>query len=177
MWRAAVTPIAISPTGGRQLPAERVPRVLRLFTCPGRAGICCRLRRQPSTDDREAPVPLPVRRRHTVPGAGLTPPGARPACGWVFPPDDVFDEPRLLAFLRTAAGVSRLKGVFRLPHEWVAVNRVGAELTVTPTAYRRDSRVEVFADDPDWDAFERDLLACLRSDRISFQNPRPGGTL
>jgi G3E family GTPase len=89
-----------------------------------------------------------------------SPPGARPACGWVFPPDAVFDESRLLALLRSASGVSRLKGVFRLPHEWVAVNRVGADLTVTPTAYRRDSRVEVFADGPDWDAFERDLLAC-----------------
>jgi G3E family GTPase len=106
-----------------------------------------------------------------------SPPDARPACGWVFPPDDVFDESRLLGFLRTAPGVSRLKGVFRLPHEWVAVNRVGTELTVTPTAYRRDSRVEVFADNPDWDAFERDLRACVRSARISFQNPLPGGTL
>jgi G3E family GTPase len=89
-----------------------------------------------------------------------SPPGTRPACGWVFPPDAVFDEPRLLALLRTAPGVSRLKGVFRLPHEWVAVNRVGSGSSVTPTAYRRDSRVEVFADAPDWDAFERELLAC-----------------
>jgi len=94
------------------------------------------------------------------PARSASPPGARPACGWVFPPDDVFDEPRLLALLRTAPGVSRLKGVFRLPHEWVAVNRVGSDLTVSPTAYRRDSRVEVFADSPDWDAFERDLVAC-----------------
>jgi G3E family GTPase len=89
-----------------------------------------------------------------------SPPGVRPACGWVFPPGDVFDETRLLALLPSAPGVSRLKGVFRLPHEWVAVNRVGTELTVTPTAYRRDSRVEVFADDPDWGAFERELLGC-----------------
>jgi G3E family GTPase len=93
-------------------------------------------------------------RRHASPS------GVWPACGWVFPPDDIFDEPRLLAVLRSASGVSRLKGVFRLPHEWVAVNRVGVELSVTPTAYRRDSRLEVFADSADWDVFERDLLAC-----------------
>ena len=91
---------------------------------------------------------------------GRSPEGGRPACGWVFSPDDVFDRDRLLALLG-GPGVSRAKGVFRLAHEWVAVNRAGSELTVTPTAYRRDSRVEVFADDPDWDAFERELLACL----------------
>jgi G3E family GTPase len=124
-----------------------------------------------------SPSPLPQERGHEslvlappflsgkgVGGLGFrryaSPAGARPACGWVFSPDDVFVEPRLLALLRTAAGVSRLKGVFRLAHEWVAVNQVGAELSVTSTAYRRDSRVEVFADGPDWDAFERDLLAC-----------------
>ena len=38
--------------------------------------------------------------------------------------------------------------------------KVGQLATVSTTAYRRDSRVEVFADDPDWDVFERDLMAC-----------------
>jgi hypothetical protein len=77
----------------------------------------------------------------------------------VFSPSDVFDEDKLLAFLGTAPGVTRLKGVFRVPDDWIAVNRAGANLTVTPTAYRRDSRLEVFADHPDWSAFERALLA------------------
>jgi hypothetical protein len=32
---------------------------------------------------------------------------------------------------------------------------------VTPTAYRRDSRVEAFAEAPDWAAFERELHAAI----------------
>jgi hypothetical protein len=73
----------------------------------------------------------------------------------------LFDEDTLLGFLRTASGVTRLKGVFRVPGDWIAVNRAGGNTTVTPTAYRRDSRLEVFADNPDWPAFERALRGCL----------------
>jgi G3E family GTPase len=100
----------------------------------------------------------------TVSGAARrfpSPPGAAAACGWVFPPTDVFDEERLLAWLRSAPHVSRLKGVFRIADDWLAANRVGTSLTVSPTAYRRDSRVELFAGVPAWDDLERSLLACL----------------
>ncbi|MBA4062627.1 MAG: hypothetical protein C0501_02755 [Isosphaera sp.] len=91
-----------------------------------------------------------------------SPPGVRPACcGWVFDPADVFDEGKLLALLGGTPGVTRLKGVFNLGGEWAAVNRAGAAVTVAPTAYRRDSRLELFSDALDWAAFERDLLACL----------------
>jgi G3E family GTPase len=90
-----------------------------------------------------------------------SPPGVRPACcGWVFDPADVFHEGRLLALLG-GAPATRLKGVFNLGGEWAAVNRTGAAVTVAPTAYRRDSRLELFSDALDWAAFERDLLACL----------------
>jgi hypothetical protein len=52
--------------------------------------------------------------------------------------------------------------VFRTPHDWLAVNRArDAAPAVTPTAYRRDSRVEVFAESPDWAAFDRELRACI----------------
>jgi hypothetical protein len=34
-------------------------------------------------------------------------------------------------------------------------------VSVTPTTYRRDSRLEVFAEHLDWDAFEHALLECL----------------
>ena len=56
---------------------------------------------------------------------------------------------------------TRLKGVFRVAEDWIAVNRAGSQLTVNPTAYRRDSRIEAFADHSDWDAFERSLNACI----------------
>ncbi len=96
-----------------------------------------------------------------------TPSGVRPACGWVFDAADVFDEDELLALLRSFPGISRLKGVFRTPWEWVAVNRAGKDVTVTPTAYRRDSRVEVFAENlpGGWDGFEAALLGCLLPSR------------
>ncbi|MBN9121126.1 MAG: cobalamin biosynthesis protein CobW [Planctomycetes bacterium] len=91
----------------------------------------------------------------------LTPAGAHPACGWVFDPADVFDEGKLLALLANTREVTRLKGVFRVADEWIAVNRAGSAVSVSPTAYRRDSRLEAFAAALDWGAFERELLACL----------------
>ncbi|WP_439627916.1 CobW family GTP-binding protein [Gemmata sp.] len=99
------------------------------------------------------------------PGAPVrypSPPGVLPACcGWVFHADDVFDENKLLALLSGTKGVARLKGVFHLPDEWEAVNRSGTAVSVAPTAYRRDSRLEVFSDALDWAAFERELVGCL----------------
>jgi G3E family GTPase len=85
------------------------------------------------------------------------------ACGWVFNAADVFDEAKLLALFANNKAITRLKGVFRLPDEWVAVNRAGTAVSVSPTAYRRDSRLEVFADGIDWDDFGRQLLACRLS--------------
>jgi G3E family GTPase len=89
-------------------------------------------------------------------------PGGR-ACGWVFAPTDVFDEDRLLAFLSADAGVLRLKGVFHTTDGWISVNRSGRETVAGPSGYRRDSRVEVFAQHVDggWAGYEARLVACL----------------
>jgi G3E family GTPase len=94
------------------------------------------------------------------PAASGSPPVV--ARGWTFDPDVVFDEDLLLAILREHPGVTRLKGVFHCAEGWIAVNRTSSGTTVTPTAYRRDSRVEVFANkQPDgWARFEAELLAC-----------------
>ncbi len=88
-----------------------------------------------------------------------SPPAAR---GWVFPPEITFDEPRLLAVLGSRPEITRLKGVFRTGNGWITVNRRDAEVSVKPTAYRRDSRVEVFAVGlpGGWAGFEAELLAC-----------------
>jgi G3E family GTPase len=87
-----------------------------------------------------------------------SPPGVRPTCcGWIFSPDDQFEEGKLLVLLGRTPQITRLKGVFQFPDEWASVNRVGSSLTVAPTAYRRDSRLEVFAEDLDWLAFEKRL--------------------
>jgi G3E family GTPase len=85
------------------------------------------------------------------------------ACGWLFDPRDVFVEEALLELLLGGYEVRRLKGVFRTDTGWYAINRSGTDVTVSPTAYRRDSRLQLFRDRSPrtWDDFEAALLACL----------------
>jgi G3E family GTPase len=100
-------------------------------------------------------------RRPLYPQAHDAKPQAANARGWTFGPSTVFDEGKLLALLAGTKEASRLKGVFQVADEWVAVNRSGTAVSVSPTAYRRDSRLEVFAEALDWDAFERALVGCI----------------
>ena len=94
--------------------------------------------------------------------------GSPPACGWIFSPRDVFHEMDLLRFLGELSGTSRVKGVFRVEDDWLTINRVGTSTTVSPTSYRRDSRVEIFADEIeiDWLHVEGQLLGCLVPSRV-----------
>ena len=46
------------------------------------------------------------------------------------------------------------------------VNRAGTAVSVAPTAYRRDSRVEVFSDTIDWADFEQQLLGFGSAERF-----------
>jgi len=87
----------------------------------------------------------------------------QPACGWVFSPADEFDEGKLTALLLGTADIIRLKGVFKVDGECIAVQRTRDGSTVRTIAYRRDSRIEVFATAAafDWNAFEQQLVACL----------------
>ena len=87
----------------------------------------------------------------------------------MFDAESVFDEGKLLALLANTKEVTRLKGVFHVSDEWVAVNRAGTAVSVSPTTYRRDSRLEVFAQGLDWDAFERQLVECLVSPKGTEQ--------
>lgn len=91
--------------------------------------------------------------------------GNRASCGWLFSPLDSFRKVDLFELLSGSFEVHRLKGVFNVGHEWLYFNRVGGELTCESIPYRRDSRLEVILDQPDynWNDFERLLLACLRT--------------
>ncbi len=126
-----------------------------------------RLPLYPEVHEHEArPVAAMRGRGKPLPNSPIryaSPPGVRPACcGWLFDAADVFDENKLLALLGGTAGITRLKGVFHFEgDEWETVNRAGTAVSVAPTAYRRDSRVEVFSDSLDWAAFERELVGCL----------------
>ncbi len=89
-------------------------------------------------------------------------PGIHPACcGWLFTAEDVFDEGKLVSLLGSTPNITRLKGVFRYVDEWAMFNRVGTTVSVAPTAYRRDCRLEVFADEFAWEVFEQRLIDCL----------------
>lgn len=96
------------------------------------------------------------------------------ACGWIFPAHDNFERDRLLDLLGPpglpgfAKGdiVERLKGTFRAGDQWFLIDRARNEVSVSPIAYRRDSRVEVIAPEdsaPDWDVLEKAILACRRN--------------
>jgi G3E family GTPase len=132
---------------------ERLP----LFPeAPGHGSLASRERERPES------FPTPVAHAPGSPIRYSSPPGIHPACcGWVFSPDDQFDEGKLLALLGRTPGITRLKGVFHLVDEWAIVNRAGTAVSVAPTAYRRDSRLEVFAKELDWIEFEQELLECL----------------
>ncbi|KGK42167.1 hypothetical protein LH51_09280 [Nitrincola sp. A-D6] len=83
----------------------------------------------------------------------------RVSCGWIFHPDDIFPFDELEALLAGIDGAERIKGAFRLGLPWVFVNRVGAEMDYDHISYRRDSRVEIIAQQPlDWDAIEAELI-------------------
>ena len=88
----------------------------------------------------------------------------RYACGWIFSPEDIFDEERLLMSLAEDDDIERIKGAFRIGDDAILLNRSGQEIETRRTAYSRDSRVEVISRNPDtdWIALENTLIACLK---------------
>jgi len=85
------------------------------------------------------------------------------ACGWIFHVDDVFDREKLLDLLGYVHPIVRLKGVFRCRDEWWTINRAKDATSYAPSAYRRDSRLEIILDrkTTGWKEFEAELLQCL----------------
>lgn len=86
------------------------------------------------------------------------------ACGWIFHPDDTFDESRLTAALLAIRGVARLKGVFHCGRDWLLLQRDGEAVSRRPVGWRRDSRLEVIlqpASTDNWVSVEAQLLDCL----------------
>ncbi|MFG1491501.1 GTP-binding protein, partial [Oceanospirillum sp. HFRX-1_2] len=84
--------------------------------------------------------------------------------GWLFHPEDQFDETRLLNWMESVPDLLRLKAVYRIRNQWQFYNRVSSESDRFPIAYRRDSRFELISPQPfeGVDAFEAGLKACLK---------------
>ena len=75
--------------------------------------------------------------------------------GWVFHRDDAFDEDHLYQWIDRQKNMLRIKGVFRVDtKQWRSFNKVGSELVTQPITYRRDSRLELIADQPFTDVAE-----------------------
>ncbi len=85
------------------------------------------------------------------------------ACGWIFHVDDIFDRDELLDLLGYVHPIVRLKGVFRCEGDWWMINRAKDGTSYAPSAYRRDSRLEIILDrkTSGWNEFEVKLLECL----------------
>ena len=91
-------------------------------------------------------------------------------CGWIFSNEDVFDRDGLTELLSTpdlpglykGTVVERMKGVFRTGKDWLLIDRAREDVTITPIAYRNDSRLEIILpdDEPaDWGALENALMS------------------
>ena len=94
---------------------------------------------------------IPV--RYTSEGMGLI------SCGWIFHPEDIFDFDAIETLLAGLSGITRLKAVFRIGAAYVFVNRVKDEMDYDAISYRRDSRIEILAQQPmDWNSIEAELI-------------------
>ena len=89
--------------------------------------------------------------------------GGQRACGWIFPDSVVFDYDRLFDYLGMLQPVQRVKGIFHCVDDWWLMNRKAQDVSLAPTAYRRDSRLEIITNDDrlDWLNVESRLLSCL----------------
>ncbi|MFO8046050.1 MAG: GTP-binding protein [Halomonas sp.] len=77
--------------------------------------------------------------------------------GWRWHPDDTFDLDRLTLLLGELPGHLRVKGVFHCDAGWKLYNRAEGAVSLTDSAWRRDSRLEVIGEVgrlPDAEALE-----------------------
>jgi G3E family GTPase len=152
--RGALDPALLDPPQGQQRSRRLDPHELTLRLTP--TGLLVR--------ERAPPPP-------TAPG--IYPSDADDevsACGWIYAPEEIFSEERLLGWLR-APGLPqaplRIKGVLRVEDGWISLNATADQRTLSASNYTRDSRVEIIAPatpQPDWTHVGALLRACLSGD-------------
>lgn len=84
--------------------------------------------------------------------------------GWRWHPRDLFDLDRLGERLGGLPGSLRVKGVFHTAAGWKLYNRADGAVSLTDSAWRRDSRLEVIGQAgelPDAESLEALLQSCL----------------
>ena len=84
-------------------------------------------------------------------------------------PSDCFDLDGLAAYLSELSRDVRVKGVFHTQDGWRQLNRADGTLSVTPSTWRQDSRLEIIAHEsssphmPDADTLKEALAGTLQS--------------
>ncbi|WP_163557238.1 GTP-binding protein [Halomonas sp. NO4] len=149
--------LAVSLLSGESAPAEAGQRPLPESEAHRR------LRQQAAGSvelegmDVSAPTPgHPVREE----GAAL----GYATLGWRWHPDDAFELDRVSALLGDLPSGLRVKGVLHTEAGWKRYNRSAGTVSLEPTAWRQDSRLEIIAEVgalPDADWLEVRLNACL----------------
>ncbi|MFY0988879.1 CobW family GTP-binding protein [Halomonas sp. C05BenzN] len=84
--------------------------------------------------------------------------------GWRWHPDDVFDLDRITALLGRLPRGLRVKGVLHTEAGWKLYNRAEGTVSLTASAWRRDSRLEVIGEAgslPGVEEWEAALRECL----------------
>jgi G3E family GTPase len=84
--------------------------------------------------------------------------------GWRWDPDDLFDRDLLTAMLDALPDGLRVKGVLHTRAGWTLYNRVEEAGSLSETAWRRDSRLEIIGESgfmPARETLEKKLQACL----------------
>lgn len=100
------------------------------------------------------------------------------SCGWVFPPETLFDLAglrKIFAHLNRPGGLRlgglvRAKGVLRTGREWRLVNWSEGDTDFRPIAYRRDSRIEIIV----YGDFAPQELAAFETALGKAIKPSPG---
>ncbi|MCP1621747.1 CobW family GTP-binding protein [Pseudomonas nitroreducens] len=88
----------------------------------------------------------------------------RQAVGWRFHRDWRFSIAELDAWLAGLPGLLRAKAVVHAEDAWLACNRTVGPAPWTPSAWRKDSRIElILAAEADPQALQQGLLRCARS--------------
>ncbi|GEK72890.1 MULTISPECIES: CobW family GTP-binding protein [Halomonas] len=109
-------------------------------------------------DARAPRVGAPVRES----GASL----GHESLGWRWHADEVFAAAAITAWLDALPAALRVKGVLHTDTGWVTVNRARNDAPLSPSEWRRDSRLELIAEAggmPDAEALEAGLVGCRRS--------------
>ncbi|MEQ6888218.1 GTP-binding protein [Halomonas sp. CS7] len=152
-------PLSLLREGGRHAagaaalgsPAHRAAREGALHSAKDAARDAVPAEREPSPG-------RPVREE----GASL----GHATLGWRWHAEDVFDLDRLAALLGELPAGLRVKGVLHTADGWKLYNRAEGTVSLSGTAWRRDSRLELIGEAgrlPDAEALEGRLAGCLDS--------------